>query len=157
MMIEQPLAHDDYLDHARLQSELVTPICLDESIRSVRDAALALEIGACRIINIKPGRVGGLSSAKAIHDLCVEHRMPVWCGGMLESGVGRAHNVALASLAGFTLPGDISASRRYWSEDIVTPEFVLDEGTVSVPSGPGIGVEVKEDLLDAWGVRKADF
>ncbi len=157
MMIEQPLAHDDYRDHARLQGELETPICLDESIRSVRDAALALELGACRIINIKPGRVGGLSSAKAIHDLCVEHEMPVWCGGMLESGVGRAHNVALAALPGFTLPGDISASRRYWSEDIVTPEFVLDAGTVSVPSGPGIGVEVREDLLDAWAVRRADF
>ena len=157
MMIEQPLAHDDYLDHARLQSEMTTPICLDESIRSIRDAALALEIGACRIINIKPGRVGGLSSAKAIHDLCLEHHMPVWCGGMLESGVGRAHNVALATLPGFTLPGDISASRRYWSEDIVTPEFTLDGGTVSVPSGPGIGVEVREDLLSAWAVRRADF
>ncbi len=157
MMIEQPLAHDDYLDHARLQSEIVTPICLDESIRSVRDAALALEIEACRIINIKPGRVGGLSSAKAIHDLCVEHDVPVWCGGMLESGVGRAHNVALAALPGFTLPGDISASRRYWTEDIVTPEFTLDGGTISVPSGLGIGVEVKEDLLAALTVRKAEF
>ena len=157
MMIEQPLAHDDYLDHARLQSEIVTPICLDESIRSVRDAALALEIEACRIINIKPGRVGGLSSAKAIHDLCVEHNVPVWCGGMLESGVGRAHNVALAALPGFTLPGDISASRRYWTEDIVTPEFTLDGGTISVPSGLGIGVEVREDLLAAWTVRKAEF
>ena len=156
-MIEQPLAHDDYLDHARLQSEMETAICLDESIRSVRDAQLALELGACRIINIKPGRVGGLSSARAIHDLCVEHEMPVWCGGMLESGVGRAHNVALASLPGFTLPGDISASRRYWTEDIVTPEFVLDGGTVSVPSGPGIGVDVREDLLAEWTVRQADF
>ena len=157
MMIEQPLAHDDYLDHARLQGEMATPICLDESIRSIRDAALALEIGACRIINIKPGRVGGFSSAKAIHDLCGEHETPVWCGGMLESGVGRAHNVALAALPGFTLPGDISASRRYWSEDIVTPEFTLDRGAVSVPSGPGIGVEVREDLLAAWAVRKAEF
>ncbi len=157
MMIEQPLAYDDYLDHARLQREMETPICLDESIRSVGDAALALELGACRIINIKPGRVGGLSSAKAIHDLCVAHQMPVWCGGMLESGVGRAHNVALASLAGFTLPGDISASRRYWSEDIVVPEFVLDEGTVSVPTGFGIGVEVRDDLLEDWAVRKAEF
>jgi O-succinylbenzoate synthase len=156
-MIEQPLAHDDYLDHARLQGEMETAICLDESIRSVRDAQLALELGACRIINIKPGRVGGLSSARAIHDLCVEHEMPVWCGGMLESGVGRAHNVALASLPGFTLPGDISASRRYWTEDIVTPEFVLDGGTVSVPSGPGIGVDVREDLLAEWTVRQADF
>jgi O-succinylbenzoate synthase len=157
MMIEQPLAHDDYLDHARLQGELETPICLDESIRSVRDAALALELGSCRIINIKPGRVGGLASAKAIHDLCVEHEMPVWCGGMLESGVGRAHNVALASLSGFTLPGDISASRRYWSEDIVTPEFVLDRGTVAVPTELGIGVELREDLLEDWAVRKAQF
>ncbi len=156
-MIEQPLAHDDYLDHARLQSEMATPICLDESIRSVRDAALALEIGACRIINIKPGRVGGLSSAKAIHDLCVEQDVPVWCGGMLESGIGRAHNVALAALPGFTLPGDISASRRYWTEDTVTPEFTLDGGTISVPSGLGIGVEVKEDLLAALTVRKARF
>lgn len=157
MMIEQPLAHDDYLDHARLQREIETPICLDESIRSVRDAALALELGACRIINIKPGRVGGLASAKAIHDLCVQHDMPVWCGGMLESGVGRAYNVALATLPGFTLPGDISASRRYWNEDIVTPEFVLDRGTIAVPSGPGIGVEVRKDLLHAWTVRQAEF
>ena len=157
MMIEQPLAHDDYLDHALLQGELETPICLDESIRSVRDAALALELGACRIINIKPGRVGGLSAAKAIHDLCVSHEMPVWCGGMLESGVGRAHNVALASLPGFTLPGDISASKRYWREDIVTPEFVLDGGAVDVPSGAGIGVEVREDIVDEWAVRQAEF
>ena len=156
-MIEQPLAHDDYLDHARLQGEMETAICLDESIRSARDAALALELGSCRIINIKPGRVGGLSAAKAIHDLCVDHDVPVWCGGMLESGIGRAHNVALASLPGFTLPGDISASRRYWSEDIVTPEFTLDGGAISVPSGPGIGVEVRQDLVDAWTVRKVDF
>ena len=157
MMIEQPLAHDDYLEHARLQGEMETPICLDESIRSVRDASLALELGACRIINIKPGRVGGLSAAKAIHDLCVEHEMAVWCGGMLESGIGRAHNVALASLPGFTLPGDISASKRYWSQDIVTPEFVLDGGAINVPSGPGIGVEVREDLVDSWAVRQTDF
>lgn len=157
MMIEQPLAHEDYLDHARLQGELQTPICLDESIRSVGDAALALELGACRIINIKPGRVGGLASAKAIHDLCIAHEVPVWCGGMLESGVGRAHNVALASLPGFTLPGDISASRRYWTEDIVTPEFVLDHGGVSVPSGPGIGVELREDLLESLTARREEF
>jgi O-succinylbenzoate synthase len=157
MMMEQPLAHDDYLDHARLQDEIGTPICLDESIRSVRDARLAIELGACRIINIKPGRVGGLASAKAIHDLCVEHDMPVWCGGMLESGIGRAHNVALASLPGFTLPGDISASRRYWSEDIVSPEFTLEGGTIAVPTGPGIGVEVREDLVDARTVKKAQF
>jgi o-succinylbenzoate synthase len=157
MMLEQPLAHDDYLDHARLQGELQTPLCLDESIRSIRDAALALEIGACRIINIKPGRVGGLASAKGIHDFCVDRETPVWCGGMLESGIGRAHNVALATLAGFTLPGDISASRRYWTEDVVTPEFTLDEGAVLVPSGPGIGVEVREDLIAALTARKAEF
>ncbi len=157
MMIEQPLAYDDYLDHARLQGEIETPICLDESIRSVGDAALALELGSCRIINIKPGRVGGFASAKAIHDLCVEHDMPVWCGGMLESGVGRAHNVALASLPGFTLPGDISASCRYWTEDIVTPEFVLEEGMVAVPTEAGIGVELREDLLEDLAVRQADF
>jgi O-succinylbenzoate synthase len=157
MMIEQPLAHDDYLDHARLQETLDTPVCLDESIRSVRDAELAIEIGACRIINIKPGRVGGFESSKAIHDVCVAKDMPVWCGGMLESGVGRAHNVALATLPGFTLPGDISASRRYWHEDIVDPEFVMVDGQMQVPSGPGIGVEIKTDLLEERTVRKEVF
>ncbi len=157
MMIEQPLAHDDYLDHARLQEQIDTPVCLDESIRSVRDAALAIELGSCRIINIKPGRVGGIASSKAIHDLCSSHGMPVWCGGMLESGVGRAHNVALATLPGFTLPGDISASRRYWSEDIVAPEFEVDDGTMRVPEGHGIGVDVRGELVDAGTVRKAMF
>ena len=157
MMIEQPLAHDDYLDHARLQEQIDTPVCLDESIRSVRDVALAIELGSCRIINIKPGRVGGIASSKAIHDLCSSHGMPVWCGGMLESGVGRAHNVALATLPGFTLPGDISASRRYWSEDIVTPEFEVDDGTMRVPEGPGIGVDVREQQVEAGTVRKAMF
>jgi O-succinylbenzoate synthase len=145
MMIEQPLAYDDLLDHSRLQREIETPICLDESIRSVRDAELALDLGAGRIINIKPGRVGGFAQAKAIHDLCRDRGIPVWCGGMLESGVGRAHNVALASLPGFTLPGDISASRRYWERDIVEPEFVMTGGTMQVPPGPGIGVAVRED------------
>ncbi len=157
MMIEQPLAHDDYLDHARLQETLDTPVCLDESIRSVRDAELAIEIGACRIINIKPGRVGGFESSKAIHDVCVAKDMPVWCGGMLESGVGRAHNVALATLPGFSLPGDISASRRYWHEDIVDPEFVMVDGEMQVPSGPGIGVEIRTDLLEERTVRKEVF
>lgn len=157
MMIEQPLAHDDYLDHARLQEQIETPICLDESIRSVRDAELALELGSCRIINIKPGRVGGIASSKAIHDLCASHDVPVWCGGMLESGVGRAHNVALATLEGFSLPGDISASRRYWSEDIVTPEFVLDDGTMRVPEGHGIGVSVRKDWIAQATVREAVF
>ncbi len=157
MMIEQPLAHDDYLDHARLQEQLDTPVCLDESIRSARDAALALEIGACRIINIKPGRVGGFEASKAIHDVCVANDVPVWCGGMLESGVGRAHNVALATLPCFVLPGDISSSRRYWHEDIVDPEFVMVDGEMHVPSGPGIGVEIKMDLLEERTVRKEVF
>jgi O-succinylbenzoate synthase len=157
MMIEQPLAHDDYLDHARLQETLDTPVCLDESIRSVRDAELAIEIGAGRIINIKPGRVGGFVSSRAIHDLCLANDMPVWCGGMLESGVGRAHNVALATLPGFSLPGDISSSRRYWHEDIVEPEFVMVDGAMRVPSGPGIGVEIKMDLLEERTVRKEVF
>jgi O-succinylbenzoate synthase len=157
MMIEQPLAHDDYLDHARLQKTLDTPVCLDESIRSVRDTELAIEIGAGRIINIKPGRVGGFASSKAIHDVCVANDMPVWCGGMLESGVGRAHNVALATLPGFSLPGDISSSRRYWHEDIVDPEFVMADGEMAVPTGPGIGVEIKTELLEERTVRKATF
>jgi len=157
MMIEQPLAHDDYLDHARLQEQIDTPVCLDESIRSVRDTALALELGACRIINIKPGRVGGIGASKAIHDLCFSQGIPVWCGGMLESGVGRAHNVALATLPGFTLPGDISASRRYWSEDIVTPEFEVDDGTLKVPEGDGIGVDIRRQFIEAGTVRKVVF
>ena len=157
MMLEQPLAYDDYLDHARLQETLETPICLDESIRSVGDAELALELGACRIINIKPGRVGGFESSKAIHDLCAANDVPVWCGGMLESGVGRAHNVALATLPGFTLPGDISASRRYWHEDIVDPEFVVVDGEMHVPPGLGIGVELRTDLIEERTVRKTVF
>ncbi|RMH17797.1 MAG: o-succinylbenzoate synthase, partial [Gemmatimonadetes bacterium] len=153
MMIEQPLAHDDVLDHARLQAELATPICLDESVRSLHDARLALELGACRIVNIKPGRVGGLASALAIAGFCRARGVPVWCGGMLESGVGRAHNVALASTAGFTLPGDISASRRYWEEDIVEPEFTVEDGTMAVPREPGIGVRPRRDRIDALTVR----
>ena len=157
MMLEQPLAYDDYLDHARLQETLETPICLDESIRSLGDAELAVELGACRIINIKPGRVGGFESSKAIHDHCVANDVPVWCGGMLESGVGRAHNVALATLPGFTLPGDISASRRYWHEDIVDPEFVVVDGEMHVPPGVGIGVELRTDLIEERTVRKEVF
>lgn len=157
MMIEQPLAHDDLLDHSRLQRQLETPICLDESIRSVRDAELALDLGAGRVINIKPGRVGGFAQAKAIHDLCRERGIPVWCGGMLESGVGRAHNLALASLPGFTLPGDISASRRYWERDVVEPEFVMRGGKMGVPDGVGIGVEVREDELAELTTRVEVF
>jgi O-succinylbenzoate synthase len=153
MMIEQPLAHDDLLEHARLAEELETPLCLDESITSLRAAVLALELGSCHIVNLKPGRVGGFATSRAIHDLCLAHEVPLWCGGMLESGVGRAHNVALASLPGFTLPGDLSASRRYWQEDIVTPEFEMHDGTLSLPSGPGMGVTPRADRIRSLTVR----
>jgi O-succinylbenzoate synthase len=153
VMIEQPLDHEDLLDHARLQSRLHTPLCLDESIRSARDAAAAIELNACRIINIKPGRVGGLTEAKRIHGLALERDVPVWIGGMLETGVGRAANLALASLPGVTLPGDTSASDRYFAEDLTDP-FVLDpDGTMAVPQGPGIGVEPHPDRLEACTVR----
>jgi O-succinylbenzoate synthase len=153
VMIEQPLHHEDLLDHARLQSRLQTPICLDESIRSARDAAAAIELAACRIINIKPGRVGGLTEAKRIHDVALERGVPVWIGGMLETGVGRAANLALASMPGVTLPGDTSASDRYFPEDLTDP-FVLDpDGTMAVPDGPGIGVEPHPDRLEACTVR----
>lgn len=157
MMIEQPLFHEDFLHHARLQEQIETPVCLDESIESVDDVELALELKSCRIINIKPGRVGGHASSKRIHDAMRAVDLPVWCGGMLESGVGRAHNVALASLAGFTLPGDISASRRYWEQDIVTPEFVVEDGMMAVPTGPGIGVEPDLERIEALTVRSAVF
>lgn len=149
LMIEQPLDHDDLLDHARLQSEIETPLCLDESITSVRRAAAALELESCRIINIKIGRVGGYSQALAIHDLCYSKGVPVWCGGMLESGIGRAHNIALASLPGFSLPGDISASARYFARDVIVPEVkVSEEGAVEVPQASGIGFEVDWDYLE---------
>lgn len=157
MMIEQPLAYDDFLEHARLQERLETPICLDESVKSVEGARLALELGSCRIVNIKPGRVGGHASSRRIHDLMAEHELPVWCGGMLESGIGRAHNVALASLPGFTLPGDISASRRYWERDVVEPEFEVRDGTMRVPDGPGIGVEPDLDFIEELTVRREVF
>lgn len=143
LMIEQPLDYDDLLDHARLQFEMATPLCLDESITGARRAAKALAMGSCRIINIKVGRVGGYSQALAIHDLCHAQGVPVWCGGMLESGIGRAHNIALASLPGFTLPGDISASSRYFARDVIMPEVkVAADGTVAVPRGAGLGFEV---------------
>jgi O-succinylbenzoate synthase len=151
LMIEQPFSYDDLVDHAELQRRIKTPVCLDESIKSPEDARRALELGSCRVINIKPGRVGGILAAKQIHDLCLEREIPVWCGGMLETGIGRAHNVALASLAGFTLPNDLSASGRYWHEDLVEPEFVLNpDGTLSVPQGAGIGVEVIPERLERF-------
>jgi O-succinylbenzoate synthase len=157
MMIEQPLFYEDFLDHARLQEQLRTPVCLDESIESEGDLELALELGSCRIVNIKPGRVGGHGTSRRIHDAMRARELPVWCGGMLESGVGRAHNVALASLPGFTLPGDISASRRYWERDLVKPEFEVSDGQMSVPTGPGIGVEPDLDFIDSLTVRRARF
>ncbi len=149
LMIEQPFAWDDLVDHARLQKIIRTPICLDESVASLSDLESALALQSCRVLNIKPARVGGLTVAKMIHDVCLGLKMPVWCGGLLETGVGRAHNVALASLPGFVMPNDISASSRYFKEDIVEPEFRLKaNGTISVPSGPGIGVEVLEERLE---------
>jgi len=148
-MIEQPLAHDDIYEHSKLQARLRTRLCLDESIHTAADARFALEIGSCGVINIKPGRVGGLVEARAIHDVCRARGIPVWCGGMLETGIGRAHNVALASLPNFRLPGDLSASDRYYARDVIDPPFALNpDGTLSVPSGPGIGVSVDEELLD---------
>ncbi len=156
MMIEQPLAHDDMFDHARLQRQIETPVCLDESIHSSEDARHAVEIGACRIINLKLGRVGGHSEAQRIEQVCREKEIPVWCGGMLESGIGRAHNIAMATLAGFTLPGDVSASSRYWSEDIIEPPVkVSSRGTITAPrTAPGIGYEVNRTRIDSLTVRK---
>jgi O-succinylbenzoate synthase len=154
LLIEQPLHHDDIVHHARLQSQFRTPLCLDESIHSPQHARWALEIDACRVVNIKVGRVGGLSAAIEIHDLCEERGVPVWCGGMLETNVGRATNVALASLPNFALPGDISASARYYHQDIAEPDFVLnDDSTLSVPSRAGLGVQVDEDRLAAVRLR----
>jgi O-succinylbenzoate synthase len=158
LMIEQPLWHDDFYFHARLQQRLQTPICLDEAIRSARDAEAAIELRACGILNIKVGRVGGFSEALRIHDLALRHRIPVWCGGMLESGVGRAHNVALSTLPGFTLPGDVSASRRYWAEDIIEPEVtVTGRGTIPVPAAVGSGFRVREDRVEQLTVRRQTF
>jgi len=149
LMIEQPLQNDDLIDHVELQKELNTPICLDESIVSLRHAKTALEHRSCRLINIKVGRVGGYSAALGIHDLCFSRKIPVWCGGMLESGVGRAHNIALASLKGFTLPGDISASSRYFQRDIISPEVtVAADGTVAVPDSVGLGFQVDVDYVE---------
>jgi o-succinylbenzoate synthase len=148
LMIEQPLQHDDLMDHARLQELMKTRLCLDESIVNQRQARLALELDSCRIINIKVGRVGGYSEVLGIHDLCLARNVPVWCGGMLESGIGRAHNIALASLKGFTLPGDISASSRYFERDVISPEVTVDaDGTVAVPDTPGLGFEVDLDFI----------
>jgi O-succinylbenzoate synthase len=157
-LIEQPLGYEDIFDHSKLQRELKTPLCLDESIHSLDDTRAAIELNSCRIINIKPGRVGGFTESKRIHDYCASMKIPVWHGGMLESGIGRAGNVALASLPNFILPGDISASKRYYLEDIVEPEFVVNpDGTMDVPVKPGIGVEVNMKMLDKVTVKKEVF
>jgi o-succinylbenzoate synthase len=155
LMIEQPLWNDDIYYHARLQKELRTALCLDESIENVRDAAFAVETGACRIINIKVGRVGGFTEAKKVHDVCLANNIPVWCGGMLESGVGRAHNIALSTLENFRLPGDVSASKRYWKEDIIEPEVeVSRDGLIATREEPGTGYRVREDLIEKLTVKK---
>jgi O-succinylbenzoate synthase len=159
IMIEQPLGRDDLVRHATLQRRLRTPLCLDESITDVDRAEDMITLGSGRIVNIKPGRVGGFASSLAIHDLCQQHHVPVWCGGMLESGIGRAHNVALASLPNFTLPGDLSPSARYWERDIVIPEWTMDrDGTVAVPyDAPGIGVAIDLDRVDDLTVRREEL
>lgn len=155
LMIEQPLAPGDLVDHARLQRGLETPICLDESIVSLADARHARELDACRIVNIKLGRVGGYSEAKDIQSFAQAHDTPVWCGGMLEAGIGRAHNIALSTLSGFTLPGDVSASARYWEQDIIEPPVSVSQaGTIEAPARPGIGFEVNEAFVDALTVRR---
>ncbi|WP_107943198.1 o-succinylbenzoate synthase [Metasolibacillus sp. FSL H7-0170] len=151
-MIEQPLASDDIIDHAKLQEQLTTPICLDESIHSLEDARKAVELGSTKIINIKIGRVGGLTEAKKIHDYCATAGIPVWCGGMLESGVGRAHNVALTALSNFTLPGDTASSSRYWEKDIIEPEVVAENGYIQIPQTVGIGYEVNRETVDAYTI-----
>jgi O-succinylbenzoate synthase len=155
MMIEQPLGWDDLYAHVQLQNRLSTPICLDECIHSEEHARAAIALDACRIINIKLGRVGGFTPARRIHDLCQRHGLPVWCGGMLESGIGRAHNIALSTLENFILPGDITASKRYWFEDIIEPEVTVSkQGTIRVPNGPGIGFEPRTDLIEKLTVGK---
>jgi O-succinylbenzoate synthase len=155
MMIEQPLGWDDLYGHVELQNKLITPICLDECIHTEEQAHAAIRLGACRIMNIKLGRVGGFTPARRIHNLCQQNSIPVWCGGMLESGIGRAHNIALATLANFTLPGDITASKRYWKADIVEPEVTVSkQGTIRVPEGPGIGFIPRLDRIEKLTVRK---
>ncbi len=158
MMIEQPLEYDDIADHAALQRRLTTRICLDESIKTVHVAEEAIAAGACRIINIKPGRVGGFRESIRLHDLCAAHGIPVWHGGMLESGIGRAANIHLSTLANFTLPGDIAASKRYFNPDLIeSPIVVAADGTIGVPTGPGIGVTVLQDRVDAATLRRQAF
>jgi O-succinylbenzoate synthase len=159
LMIEQPLGYEDIYDHSRLKPQIQSPLCLDESIHSADHARYALAIGACDIINIKPARVSGWTEARVVHDLCRKHDIPVWCGGMLETGVGRAAQLALASLPGFTLPGDISATERYYREDIARPDFELntEDSTIDVPNKPGLGVQVDMVRLRANSIRQESF
>ena len=155
MMLEQPLPYDDIIDHAKLQTQIKTPICLDEPIKSPEDARKAIELKSGKIINLKNGRVGGHTQSKMVEKVCREAGMPVWCGGMLESGIGRAHNIAISTLAGYTMPGDVSASKRYWHEDIIEPAVeVSAQGTITAPEGPGIGFEVKRVSIEKMAVRK---
>lgn len=155
MMLEQPLGYDDIVDHAALQREIRTPICLDEPIKSPDDARKAIELKSGKIINLKNGRVGGHAQSKQIEELCRVAGIPVWCGGMLESGIGRAHNIAISTLAGYTMPGDVSASKRYWREDIISPEVeVSSTGTITAPDGPGIGFEVRREIIEDSAVRR---
>ncbi len=155
MMIEQPLGWDDIWSHVELQRMLQTPICLDECIHGEEQARAALDLGACRILNIKLGRLGGYTASRRVHDLCSDRQIPVWCGGMLESGIGRGHNIALSTLPNFCLPGDVTASHRYWTEDIIEPEVtVTPRGTIEVPSGPGIGYEPRRQRIDELTVRR---
>jgi O-succinylbenzoate synthase len=158
LMVEQPLWYDDFYYHSILQKRLQTAICLDESIRNRRDALAAIEMESCRIINIKLGRVGGFSEAIAVHNAAMERAIPVWCGGMLESGIGRSHNIALSTLENFALPGDVSASQRYWAEDIIEPEVtVSSEGEIAIPDTPGRGYAVKTDLVERLTVRRHEI
>jgi o-succinylbenzoate synthase len=158
LMIEQPLAWDDIYSHSKLQDRIQTAICLDECITGLSAAETAIELNACRIVNIKLGRVGGHTEAKRIESACRNAGVPVWCGGMLESGVGRAHNIAMSTLQGFTLPGDVSASQRYWAEDIIEPEVTVSaRGTIKVPITPGIGYAVRRSLVDKLTVRRSEW
>ena len=158
MMLEQPLPYDDIIDHAKLQAQISTPICLDEPIKSPEDARKAIELGSGKIINLKNGRVGGHTQSKLVEKVCREAGMPVWCGGMLESGIGRAHNIAISTLAGYTMPGDVSASKRYWHEDIIEPAVeVSAQGTITAPDGPGIGFEVKRDRIEKITQRRVSI
>lgn len=157
LMIEQPLGHDDIIDHAKLQAQMKTPICLDESIHSIDDVKQAITLNSCKIINVKLGRVGGIHVAKQIHDLCEDNGIDLWCGGMLEAGIGRAHNIALATLPAFTLPGDIAASSHYWQEDIIKPKVTVENGQIKLSNEPGIGYELDYDLLKKYTVQTDTF